>query len=301
MKVAGNKVRHIADLFFSELKTVYDEGEIEAILKTAFEFYLGFRVNEIKLRAEENVNQSDLLKLYTCCELLQTGKPLQYILNEAWFYNIKFYVNENVLIPRPETEELVDIIINESTNRKTLLDIGAGSGCIPVSIKANLKNIEVSACDISPDAIDAAKKNAEINKVLIKFFEADALDSETFIKKAGTTFDIIVSNPPYIKESEKNALSKNVIEHEPHLALFVGEEDEIIFYKKIIVLCKKILNPKGLLYFELNPITANDVKEYAFKSNLFNSIELLKDMSGKVRFLRAERSVILKVEVILTK
>ncbi len=298
MKVATNKIKDIVKLYHTELKEVYTPGEIDAILNAAFNHYLGYNRIDLDLRGEENLNQSDLLKLYKCCEALKTGKPVQYILNEAWFYNLKFYVNEHVLIPRPETEELVEMIIKDLRNpapsplgraggEVALLDIGTGSGCIAVSIKENIRGCTVSACDISKDALFVAKKNAEDKKLRVNFFEADVLSSEAFLKKAEDKFDVIVSNPPYIKRSEKNSLNKNVTDHEPHLALFVGEEDEIIFYKKIIDLCKELLKPQGLLYFELNPLTANDVKNYALKSNLFSSAELIKDMSGNVRFLRA--------------
>ncbi len=299
MKVATNKVKHIVELYFSELNALYPKGEIEALVNTAFEHYLGFNRNEILSRAEENVNQSDLLKLYTCCEELKTGKPLQYILNEAWFYNLKLFVNEHVLIPRPETEELAELIIKDAASSPRpspkekgawLLDIGTGSGCIAVSIKESFGDREVSACDISAEALSVARKNAKINDLQIKFFEADILNTDQFLQLSDDTYDVIVSNPPYIKQSEKNSLTKNVVEHEPHLALFVGEEDEIIFYKKIIDLCKELLNPKGLLYFELNPLTANEVKDYAIKSNLFSKVELITDMSGKVRFLRGARN-----------
>jgi release factor glutamine methyltransferase len=286
MKVAGNKVKHLSDLYFSELKTLYDEGEIKAILYLVFEFYLGISRNKIDIRSEENINQSDLIKIYTCHELLKGGKPLQYILGEAWFYNLKLYVNENALIPRPETEELVDLIIEENPDCKSLLDIGTGSGCIPISIKANLKKIEVSACDISSAALEVANKNVNLNGTPVNFFEADVLNTNNFIKTVGKSFDVIVSNPPYIKESEKNSLSKHVIENEPHLALFVNNEDEIIFYKKIIDVCAQLLNNGGRLYFELNPVTANDVKAHAVKSGLFVSVELIKDLNGKVRFLK---------------
>jgi len=293
MKVAGNKVRHIADLYFSELKNLYAESEIEAILYSSLEFYLGINRSKINLRSEENVNQSDLLKLYKCFESLRSGLPLQYIISEVWFYNLKLFVNESVLIPRPETEEMVDLIIKQNvlaeksgSGCKNFLDIGTGSGCIPLSVKANIKDCNVYACDISAAALAVAKKNAESNNLQINFFEADVLNTDQFIKKADHKFNVIVSNPPYIKLSEKSSLSKNVIDHEPHLALFVEEDDSIIFYKEIIDACKYILADNGYLYFELNPLTAVDVKDYALKSNLFSSVELIKDMSRKIRFLR---------------
>ena len=287
MKVAGNKVKHIVDFFHSELDSIYGEGEVSALVNTAFEFYLQFEPNQVSIRNEEHLNQSDLLKVYDCAKLLKTGKPIQYVLNEAWFYNLKFYVNKHVLIPRPETEELVDLIIKENVDCKSLLDIGTGSGCIPVSIKKNISICQVFACDISVEALKVAKRNAELSKVEINLFEVDVLNENEFISKCPKKFDVMVSNPPYIKSNEKSTLHQNVIGHEPHVALFVNDEDDIIFYKKIINLSAKLLETKGKLYFELNPLTASQVKEYALKSNLFLQVELIADMSGKSRFLKA--------------
>ncbi|MBX3163891.1 MAG: peptide chain release factor N(5)-glutamine methyltransferase [Bacteroidetes bacterium] len=283
VRVASNKLKHILDFFHSELNGIYPTSEIEAMTAIAVYSVLGFSKTDMVLRAEENLNQSDLLKLYDCAKDLKNHVPLQYILKEAWFYNLKFYVNNNVLIPRPETEELVDVIIKENKTTHSFLDIGTGSGCIPVSIKKNSSSATVSACDISKAALQVAQKNAENHKTNIHFFEKDILNESIAGK-----FDVIISNPPYIKKEEAATLSKQVIEHEPHLALFTGEDD-IVFYKKIIDLCKTSLNEKGHLYFELNPLTANSVKDYALNSNLFSSVELLKDMSGNVRFLRAEK------------
>lgn len=293
MRVASNRLKHILDFFYSELKDIYETTEIEAMAAMAVHSVLGFSKTDMILKADENINQSDLLKLYDCVKDLKKQIPLQYILKEAWFYHLKFYVDKNVLIPRPETEELVDLIIKENKNAKSFLDIGTGSGCIPVSIKKNIPLANISACDISTNALQVAHKNAENNKTEIQFFKIDVLN-ESFSGR----FDIIVSNPPYIKKEEAGSLSKQVIEHEPHLALF-AENDDIIFYKKIIDLCKTVLNKNGLLYFELNPLTAEKVKDYALTSNLFSNVELLKDMSGKFRFLKGLKNESVKNQKIV--
>ncbi|MCE3228285.1 MAG: protoporphyrinogen oxidase [Bacteroidetes bacterium] len=287
MRVASNKIKDLIEFYYTELSAIYDRNEIEAIVKIAFEHYLGINRNEIPLRLNDNVNQSDLLMVYDCCKELATGKPLQYVLGEAWFYNSKFYVNKHVLIPRPETEELVSIIVKENPSAISVIDIGTGSGCIPISIKGVLKNAKVSACDISNDALNVAKKNAERNKADVIFFETDILDLEKPMKDIEGSFDVIVSNPPYIKHSEAKTLSKNVIDFEPHTALFVEGNDDIIFYKRIIDLAKYKLNVNGKLYFELNPLTAQLVHDYAMTSDLFSSAELIKDLSGNLRFLKA--------------
>ncbi|MBL7910578.1 MAG: peptide chain release factor N(5)-glutamine methyltransferase [Bacteroidia bacterium] len=287
MRVASNSLAHLRDFYHSELYSIYESSEIDAILNLALEHYLGFSKTDIVNRRNENLNQSDLLKLYFCCKELKKNIPIQYILKEAWFYNLKFSVNPYVLIPRPETEELVDLILKENAATRSLLDIGTGSGCIPIAIKKKLKNSFVSACDISADALNVARKNADLNKTEIHFVEVDILNEKESTKKIETTFDVIISNPPYIKADEKTSLSEHVINNEPHLALFVNGQDDIIFYKKIVDLCGEKLNAKGKLYFELNPITAQNVADYANSSKQFSKVELIKDMSGKTRFLRA--------------
>jgi release factor glutamine methyltransferase len=290
MRVASNSLAHLIAFYHSELNSVYESSEIDAILNLALEHFLGFSKTDVVNKKNENLNQSDLLKLYFCCKELKKNVPIQYILKEAWFYNLKFYVNQNVLIPRPETEELVDLILKENQSAGSFLDIGTGSGCIPISLKKNSKNITVSACDISSEAIEVAKKNAELNKAEIHFIEVDILNEKETAKKIETTFDVIISNPPYIKADEKDSLNQHVINNEPHLALFVNGQDEIIFYKKIIDLCHQKLNAKGKLYFELNPLTAKNVLDYANSSKQFSKAELIKDMSGKIRFLIANKN-----------
>lgn len=287
MKVAGNKISHILDFFHAELDDMYGKDEVKALIGNAFEYYLAIDRNRVRERADENLNQSDLLKLYDCCKKLKAGEPLQYIFNEAWFYGSKFFVNKNVLIPRPETEELVDAIIKENKNCTSLLDIGTGSGCIPLSVKKHIPNCDTYACDISKDALNVAKRNGQLPRLEVNFFEANALDVEELVKNSGRQFEIIVSNPPYIKVAEKDTMHINVVDHEPHLALFVDGNNEIIFYNRIIDASQQLLEEKGKLYFELNPLTANEVERYANDSKLFSSVELRKDMSGKIRFFKA--------------
>lgn len=287
MRVASNKLKDVLAYFYSELPIIYEASEIEALVNLAVNHYLGYSRTERLLKENENINQSDLLKLYDCCKLLKKQVPLQYILREAWFYDLKFYVNTYVLIPRPETEELVDIIIKENPKATSVLDLGTGSGCIPVTLKYKLPEAAVFACDISKEALAVATKNAVTNHVAVTFVEASILDADAVQQQISQPFDVIVSNPPYIKESEKQTIEKHVIDQEPHLALFVEGDDAIIFYKKIIDLCKNKLNANGRLYFELNPLTATDVKEYALHSAQFKTVELVNDMSGNTRFLKA--------------
>lgn len=281
MRVSGNKVKHMIDFYRSELRGVYPDSEIDAMMQVAFETVLGFSKTDLLRKAEDNINQSDLLKLYDCAKDLKKQIPLQYSLGETWFYNLKFKVNKHVLIPRPETEELVELILKENKSITSILDIGTGSGCIPISLKKNLNEAEVFACDVSEKALLTAQANAKLNSVAINFFETDILNDEI-----DNSFELIVSNPPYIKQVEMAQMEKNVLDHEPHLALFVEGEDAILFYKTIIDRCSNSLKEKGRLYFELNPLTAMEVEDYAVKSNLFESTFLIKDMSGVVRFFK---------------
>ncbi len=287
MRVASNQLKHSLDFFISELNALYDEAEIKALFDVACHYYLNFSKIQIQTNLNANINQSDLLKLVDCCKRLKTGIPVQYILTHAWFYNLKFLVNPSVLIPRPETEELVDLILKENTGELSFLDIGTGSGCIPISIKKNKPNAQVYGCDISEDALQVANLNGENNTCDVEFFKTNILDETAFFKDFKNKVDVIISNPPYIKYIEKEAMHKNVLNYEPHLALFVEDNDAIVFYKKIINVCKTHLNKNGKLYFELNPLTANEVKIYADESNQFKSINLINDLSGATRFFNA--------------
>lgn len=285
MKVAGNKLKHLQDFYLAHLKDVYEEAEIRALFEISVGHFLGYTRSEVLLKKEENVNQSDLLKLYDCAKALQHGEPLQYILKEAWFYNQRFYVDGEVLIPRPETEELVDLILKENKSITTVLDIGTGSGCIPITLKKQRPAAEVFACDISQAALEVAARNAKQLDTAIEIVKADAL-SPDFTSNFTTTFEIIVSNPPYIKATEAKDMSAQVLEHEPHLALFAEGEDESIFYKKIISDSAVLLQSGGKIYFELNPLTATEVRDYAVATSFFSEVQIVTDMSGKLRFMR---------------
>jgi release factor glutamine methyltransferase len=285
MKVAGNKLKQLQAFYLNYLQDQFDEAEIRAIFQTSIQHYLGWSASDQLRRQEDNINQSDLLKIYDCAKALALGRPLQYILKEAWFYGERFSVDSAVLIPRPETEELVDLILKQNKKINSLLDIGTGSGCIPITIKRQRPEAMVIACDLSELALQMAEKNAFALNSEVEFIKADALSTE-FHLNFSNTFQILVSNPPYILASEALSMSKQVLDHEPHLALFAEGEDASIFYKKIIAASRFLLAPQGQVYFELNPLTADDVKAYAEASGIFTHVEILQDMSGKARFMR---------------
>jgi release factor glutamine methyltransferase len=290
MKIATNKLSDLYEFYKTELSLIYDEGELYSIFELVCEKYLNYSKSQVTYHFEENINQSNLINIYNAGVELKKGTPIQYILKEAYFYDLIFNVSNAVLIPRPETEELVDLIIKSqianNSNPITILDIGTGSGCIPVTLKKHLPQAKVFGIDISEQALEVAKSNAIKNDVNVEFIKEDILSNFLILK---SNFSIIVSNPPYVLNSEAQQMDARVLEHEPHLALFVEDNDPIIFYKRIIDLCDKYLEEKGWLFFELNPMYAIDVKNYANDSKFFNFTEILSDMSGKQRFLKAQK------------
>jgi release factor glutamine methyltransferase len=286
MRIATNKLSDLYKFYKNQLSSIYDEGELYSIFELVCEKYLNYSKIQVEQRFNENINQSNLINIYNAGVELKKGTPIQYILKEAYFYDLVFNVSNAVLIPRPETEELVDIVIKSKINPASILDIGTGSGCIPITFKKHLQQAKVVGVDISDKALEIAKSNALKNEVEVEFLKQDIL-SEFLI--SNVNFSIIISNPPYVLNSEAKKMDARVLEHEPHLALFVEDNDPIVFYKRIIDLCDRHLEEKGWLFFELNPMYAIDVKNYASDSKIFNFVEILKDISGKQRFLKAHK------------
>ncbi|GAA4213623.1 peptide chain release factor N(5)-glutamine methyltransferase [Pedobacter jeongneungensis] len=269
-----------------ELMSLYGSEEAKWLFSLAAEQVLNLSRNKLMMLKDQEISFINLQKLLSILNDLQIGKPIQHILEEAHFYGLVFKVNENVLIPRPETEELVEWIISVCSSRTNvddfkILDIGTGSGCIPVTLKKYLPNTRISTLDISPEAIEVAKQNALQVGVEIDFITANILTFQYEEK-----FDVIVSNPPYIRDLEKGEMRDNVLLHEPHLALFVRDENPLIFYKAIADFAKTNLKPKGQLYFEINEYLGEETIEM-LKDKDFVNIELRKDMQGKDRMIRA--------------
>ncbi|MBC7863371.1 MAG: peptide chain release factor N(5)-glutamine methyltransferase [Bacteroidia bacterium] len=315
MRIPSNKVADIISFFRKELEGVYDGEELENIIWLSFHNVLHFSKSDLHLKREGNVNQSDLLKLNFICKNLKNHKPIQYVLGETEFFGLNFMVNEHVLIPRPETEELVALVethlkkINRKPIRSTslpsrrqggagnvinLMDIGTGSGCIAITLKKKFPDVDVYAMDVSAPALETAKKNAEIiletgqpDKTKITFIEYDILQFNSKVKMQ--SIDVIVSNPPYVTHSEKSSLEKKVIDFEPHLALFASENDPLIFYKAIIEFAEITLNKDGSVFFELNPDYAEEVK--ILLEEKFYHAEIIEDMFGKKRFVKGEKYV----------
>jgi len=265
-----------------QLYEQYDDHEAANIADLVVENVTGWK--RIDRVINKEVKFSSLMEdqLNKYLQELSTHKPVQYVLHEAWFAGMKLYVNEHVLIPRPETEELADMAVKESLNKSiTILDIGTGSGCIAIAIKRKLPKADVYAIDVSEEALKVAKKNAIENNVMVNFFLSDILDETKWTSLP--LFDLIVSNPPYIPITEKYKMHDNVTKFEPHLALFVSNEDPLIFYKAIARFAKKKLSPNGKILAEIHEDFATQVAEVfnAFKT------EIIKDMQGKDRILKA--------------
>jgi release factor glutamine methyltransferase len=294
MKIASNKIKDIARFFKDELGGLYDEDELSVIFRYCLEEFTGAG-NGLQVEDHRTVSESELLRFSFAVKDLKKEKPLQYILESADFYGLKFFVNGHVLIPRPETEELVQEVIRDVTASSlqlsasvlqppfSILDVGTGSGCIPVALKKHLPHAAVSALDVSEQALDVAKGNAEKNNTAIRFFRDDILSPSPEL--LSSRYDLIVSNPPYIRLSEKEQMKKNVLLYEPHLALFVESEDALLFYRKIADTALKILKPGGRIYFEINEAFGPETGQLLVAKG-FKNVELLKDMSNKNRILR---------------
>jgi release factor glutamine methyltransferase len=283
-------IKEYKQQFTSELISFFDEKEIESFFYIVLEAFHQMKRIDLALNPSFEIDAMQLLQWETVLSQLKQQKPIQYILGETAFFGLTFFVNENTLIPRPETEELVDWIIEEHSKIQRfenlkILDIGTGTGCIAISLAKNIPNSTVYAIDVSEKALATAQKNAEYNEVKINFIHENILETTDL----NQMFDIIVSNPPYVRMLEKNEINKNVLDYEPHLALFVDDHDALIFYKKIAELSSKRLRKGGKLYFEINQYLGNEMIKL-LESYDFKNIELRKDVYGNDRMIRCVKA-----------
>lgn len=269
--------------FFQELSGLYPETEIQSFFNILVEFKLHLSRIELALQHNFELHDDDFLFLQNVLSELKYQIPIQYIIGETEFYGLPFKVDKNVLIPRPETEELVEWIVQNHKNQHNIkiLDIGSGSGCIAISLAKNLPKAKVSAIDISAEALNVAKNNAALNQVNVNFINSDILT----IVELPDVFDIIVSNPPYVRELEKDQMQQNVLANEPHIALFVKNENPLLFYDKIAELAKNHLTENGVLYFEINQYLGNETVKL-LKTKGFKNIEVKKDIYGVDRMVK---------------
>ncbi|MEI6349046.1 MAG: peptide chain release factor N(5)-glutamine methyltransferase [Bacteroidota bacterium] len=279
------QVRKHIQLMLSD--TFPDKQEQNVLTSLILQYITGLSKTEIAIQPDFRVNESDVVWLKNALEDLNKHKPIQYVIGYEEFYGLRFNVNKHVLIPRPETEELVKWILDDFAQNHeplTVLDLGTGSGCIAIALKNEQPNWSVSGIDKSEGALMVARSNAKLNKVEVEFSENDLLN---FVP-INQTYDIIVSNPPYIRKSEKRLMQQNVLAYEPEMALFVEDDDPLIFYKAIAEISLTLLQEKGCIYFEINEALGNEtvqmLKDYGYKD-----VELKEDLFGKPRLVKAKK------------
>ena len=279
------QIRQYKTIFLKELSSLYDEKEVESFFYLTLEQFHHIKRIDLALNPEMEMNSQQLLRWENAVIELQKQKPIQYILGETEFYGLPFLVNENTLIPRPETEELVDLVIVEGQKSKveSVLDIGTGSGCIAISLAKNLTNAQVFAIDVSEKALAIAQENADLNKVEVHFIQKNILETDDLEQQ----FDVIVSNPPYVRMLEKNEIKTNVLDYEPHLALFVDDNDALLFYRKIAQLALKNLSKNGKLYFEINQYLGKETVKLLDDLG-FKNVNLIKDIYGNDRMISCQ-------------
>lgn len=286
MKISSNKLKDIIDFAYQELESLYEKDEIRSMIYSIIEHFTGYDLMKILTYKDElKVSESELLKINFAIKDLKKERPLQQIIGYCEFLDVRIEVNQHVLIPRVETEEIVQRVIKENKGRKNLkiADICCGSGCIAIALKKAFPDANIYAYDISEEALKKSKENAKKNKEKINFFKENILKS----KEKNQEFNIIVSNPPYIRESEKALMKNNVLLYEPHLALFVSDEDPLIFYKKILDFSNRNLAKNGKIYMEINENLGKET-ELLFK-NFNYQTSIIKDIRGKDRLLFAKK------------
>jgi release factor glutamine methyltransferase len=277
-------LKNLKQDFFIALQPIYNEGEVSNFFKWLAEDLLDLKTHDLLLESEVNLDSKKLDDFKKAQARLEAQEPIQYILGYAEFFGLRFRVNSSVLIPRPETEELVEWILEDQKSSKSqlsILDLGTGSGCIPIALAKHLPQAKLKALDISVEALKLAELNSEDNNTRIEYIHGDVL----ILKYLAEGIDIVVSNPPYVKFDEQAQMQDNVLKNEPHLALFVKDNDPLIFYRKIAELTSK-LTKRPLVYVEINQYLAEETRQL-FKSFGFEYVEIRKDFRGNHRMLKA--------------
>ncbi len=270
-----------------ELEMTYPKEEISALTNIIIKTVTGITKLHILSMPDQKITSDQAERIIDICNELKKGKPLQYILGETLFYNCTINVTADTLIPRPETEELVDLIIRENSEfQGKILDIGTGSGCIAIALAKNLPGSNVTGIDISQNAIKVARENAITNNVNVTFIEEDILNPHTGLIE---TADIIVSNPPYVRLSEKKSMNDNVLDYEPHISLFVPDSDPLLFYKAIIKTAERVLRRHGLLYFEINEEMGKQMF-MLLEAYRYQDVKIIPDINNKERIIKGRKN-----------
>lgn len=286
MFVKDNSLLSVKSYFYDRLN-YFSESELKNMWTEIVCKRFNWSRSDLLMNTNFRLSESDLLFIRSYVKRLQENEPFQYILGETEFYGLTIKCDKRALIPRPETEELVDWI-SENSTVQTIIDICSGSGCIALGLKSYFKNAKVLGVDISQQANDLARENAEINNLEVVFHTEDVFNSNSDFWSSLSNIDLIVSNPPYIPENEQINMEKNVLDFEPHLALFVADNSPIIFYERIADLATQKLRTGGYLYFELHHLFSQQVELYLKKVG-FKNIELKNDLQGKIRMLKAQK------------
>ena len=288
MFVKNNSLEEVLKYFKSELSERFTSREIRQISRQLICKRMNWTETDLFTNSKYTFSESDLLFFRSKIKTLLSGEPFQYVIGECFFYNVILKTDKRALIPRPETEELVHQIISDFKNKKIkLLDIGTGSGCIPIALKKENPSWDVYAVDVDEDALKLAKENAALNETSINFSKLDILDETSTQFQDNLNFDVIVSNPPYILESEASEMKSHVLDFEPHKALFV-KNDPLIFYKIILKFAKFNLSEDGFVYFEIHENYSNEVKNLILR-NGFKNVEIISDLQGKDRIVKGKR------------
>ncbi len=276
------KLPQLKSHFFNSLSELYAKEELQSFFYLLMEQYGKMSRLELALHPEKTISRELAEKYDAAVQRLREFEPIQYILGETEFFGITLAVNSHTLIPRPETEELVDWVLQQTEEALSvdILDIGTGSGCIAIALAKNLPHAQVSALDYSEKTLKTAKQNAERNSVAIEFFKTDILKTKTLPQQ----YDIIISNPPYVRNMEKVAMNPNVLYHEPEAALFVSDSDPLLFYRKILDLAKRYLKPGGKIFFEINEYLAPQTEALLNDSEFYNVV-VKQDIFGKNRMI----------------
>ena len=280
-KIASNSVAALLDYIDSQLTSIYEERERQNIVVWLFAAFKQWSRSELIVRKDDRLSESEILKFHFATKRLKAGEPVQYVVGDVDFMGINLKVNPSVLIPRPETEELVQLILDENSDANIrLVDIGTGSGCIPIALKINRPSWDIQGIDKSVNTLKTAEANARLHSLDVSFKTMDIFESLEFNKK----FDILVSNPPYVLESDKANMSSQVVNHEPSLALFVTDNDPLIFYRRMLDLTAELLNPQAKVYFEIHENQAANMLELCSSYPVVN-VKVIKDMQGKDRMV----------------